>query len=312
MKRKLSAVLPLLLVFALSACKKNTSFNSSDAGQFNAALNVQATDEVRISSEIDAVFNDIDNVLNGQAPCGTQLTVDTVDNPNHITISYGGNSCDATRSRSGSITIYSGPGTHWSTAGDIVTAYFTNYRVTRIDSNKTVRLTNKTVRLNGGFNYANASGGSLSGLSTEGATPVVHTIAGVNIGVTFDDGSLATWQIARQRTYTYNGGLVITTTGLDSAGGMANAAEWGGNRYGNSFVATVLSPLVINQACSWQLSGGQIQLTNPVGLTSVTYGLNSAGTAATGCPGTDSTYYMQVTWTGTDENPYSVLLPYSY
>jgi hypothetical protein len=307
MKRKLSGRLVLLsfLIPAFFACKKNTSFNGPANAKFDSDLTVQVYDEVRLSSEIDAAFNDIDNMLAGQAPCVTQVSVDTVDNPNSITIDYGGNSCDGTRSRGGVIIIYSVHGTNWSTAGDTDSTVFNNYTVTGIG-------TNKTVRLNGSFYYTNVSGGSLSGLTGEGASPVVHTIAGVNIGVTFDDGSTATWQVARQRTYTYSDGLVINTRGLDSAGGFANAAEWGGNRFGNSFVASVDSPLVITQACSWQLSGGQMRLSNPAGFTTVTYGLKGSGAPATGCPVSDSAYYMHVLWTGTAGNPYSALLLYSY
>ena len=307
MNRKLfgRAALLIFVVAGLFACQKTTSFSGTGNAKFDSALTTQIYDEVRLSSEIDAAFNDVDNMLAGQAPCVTQVSVDTVDNPHSIAITYSGNSCDGTRSRSGGITIYSIPGTSWSTAGNTDSTVFNNYTVTALN-------TNKTVRLSGSFYYTNVSGGNLSGLTGEGAAPVVHAISGINIGITFDDGSTATWQVARQRTYTYNDGLVTATRGLDSAGGVANAAEWGGNRFGNSFVAAVDSPLVVTQACSLQLSGGQIRLYNPAGFTTVTYGLTGSGAPSTGCPAADSLYHMQVFWSGTEGNPFSALLPYSY
>jgi hypothetical protein len=287
------------LFFACS--KKPGSFNNG--ANFTAALKVQANDEVRISSELDAAFNDVDSVAGGAASvCGATIAVDSVDSPRVIKITYSGQTCDALRSRSGSISIAYTPGSSWNTAGDSLVVSFTTLTITRLADYK-------TLTLNGSFMYRNISGGSLAGLNTGGTTPVVHTLTGSNITLTYDDGTITNWQFTRQRTYTYSGGLVISTLGLDSAGTIGGVADWGANRFGNSVVAVPTSAWVISQACGWRTTGGQATLTNPVGATTLTFGLDSTG-KATGCPVNGGHYYYQLGWTGQGENPYSTLLPY--
>ena len=119
----------------------------------------------------------------------------------------------------------------------------------------------------------------------------------------------STWQVARRRTYTNNGGLSISTAGMDSVGGYAAVSEWGGNRFGNSVITAVDSPLTINQGCGWRLTSGQIQLYNPSGITSMIYGLDSTGSASA-CPAAGTPYYYKLAWTGTGQNPFTAVLPY--
>ncbi|GGA85896.1 hypothetical protein [Puia dinghuensis] len=295
--------LVILLAGVLLACSKNPTV-SGNATAFNSNLQTQANDQVRISTELDAAFNDVDSAIGkASAVCGGTITVDSVDTPRAITITYSGNTCNALRNRTGTIKIASTPGTSWTTAGDTATVTFTTVVITRLADSK-------TLTINGGFKYINISGGSLAGLSTSGATPVVHTISGVNINITYDNGTVTTWQFARKRTYTYNSGIVISTLGMDSVGGMASVADWGGNRFGNSVIVAPTSPLLINQSCNWQMTGGQETLNNPVGITALTFGLDTLGKAATGCPATGSHYFYNLSWTGTGENPYSTVLPY--
>ena len=297
--------LALVILFAgvLLACSKSSTV-SGNAAAFTSNLQIQANDYLRLSTELDAAFNDIDSAL-GKAPavCGGAITVDSVDTPRVITITYSGNTCNALRNRTGTIRIASKPGTSWNTAGDTATVTFATVVVTRLADSK-------TLTINGGFTYINISGGALAGLSTSGATPVVHTISGLNINIRYDDGTTTTWQFARRRTYTYKSGIVVSTLGMDSVGGFAGVADWGGNRFGNSVIAAPSSPLLISQACNSQMTGGQETLNNPVGVTALTFGLDSLGKTATGCPITGGHYFYSLSWTGTGENPYSTLLPY--
>lgn len=295
--------LVILLAGVLLACSKNSTPRSNNTATFTSELQIQANDQVRISTEIDAAFNDVDSVIaNAKPVCGAGLVVDSVDTPRHIIIAYGGHTCNGLRNRTGSITIYSAPGSSWNTAGDSVTVTFTSLAITRLADGK-------TLTLNGGYTYKNTSGGSLAGLNTGGVSPVIHTITGFNISITYDDGTLTNWQIARRRTYTYNSGLVISTLGLDSVGGIAGVSEWGANRFGNSIITAPTAPLLITQSCNWQMTGGQATINNPIGITALTFGLDSSGRTA-GCPVTGSHYYFKLAWTGTGENPYSAFLPY--
>lgn len=297
--------LALVILFAgvLLACSKSSTPASSNTAAFTSELQVQASDQVRISSEIDAAFNDVDSVIaNRVAVCGSTIAIDSVDTPRHITINYGGNTCNGLRSRSGSITIYSAPGSSWNTAGDSVAVIFTNLAITRLADSKTLTLT-------GGFTYKNNSGGSLAGLNSGGSGPVIHMIKGVNISITYDNGTLTNWQISRQRKYTYAKRLVIATLGLDSAGGIKGVSEHGANRFGNSVITAPTVPLLISQDCNWQLTGGQVTMTNPIGISTLTFGLDSTGKPS-GCPVTGGHYFYKLSWTGDGEAPYSAFLAY--
>ena len=337
MNWKLCSYLTIVGVVAciLFACKKNAAFSSSEQAQLDSAVNVQTNDQVRVVSDIDAIFNDVNSVMINQKSvtgagvqrgvrqgvtvtggpidtiqntgicAATYVQVDAVDTPHYISITYGGPVCDNSRIFSGHVTIYFNPGTSWSTANDTVGVNLTNLYVKGLQSDTS------TILYNGSFYFSNVSGGSLSSLTSTASTPVVHSIQGINISLLFNDVTSAVWQIAHQRTYTYNNGLVISTTGTDTAGGLQNVSEYGGTRYGNSFITSITSPLITTQACDFQVTGGQTQLTNPSGVTIMLFGLNSSGTA-TGCPSSGSPYYYHLSWTGTGENPYSAVRPYPY
>lgn len=294
--------LAILFAGVLFACKKTTTnFNNTKA--FGASLQTQAGDEIRISTELDAALNDVDSaLLNAATVCGASITIDSVDTPRVITINYSGNTCDALRGRSGSIAIRYTPGTDWNTPGDSVVLTFTSLVITR-------KSDSKTLTFNGSYIYHNISGGSLGGLTTGGASPIVHTLIGAGVQIVYDDGTLAYWGFARQRTYTWNSGLLISTIGLDSAGSIGGVADWGGNRFGNSVVTVPTTPLQLSQACGWRTTGGQATMTNPIGVTTLSFGLDSTG-KATGCPVSGTPFYYNLNWTGEGESPYTALLPY--
>jgi hypothetical protein len=286
------------------ACVKPTVFNTNNTATFTANLQTQANDQVRISTEIDAAFNDIDSVLALPTPaslCSGNVTVDSADTPRVITLTYNGDRCGLLVYDSGSISISYNPDTNWSGPADTVSITFYNVIIYRQGDTT-------EIGLSGTAYYTNVSGGNLTGFSGT-SPPVVHTITGINLGIVFDHAWTAIWQIARQRTYTYNNGLSISTIGLDTAGGYSDVSEWGGSRFGNSVITSITSPLVIGQGCNWQLIAGQEQLNNPVGVTTLSFGLDSVG-APMGCPAPGSSYYFGLSWTGTGENNYNIFLPY--
>jgi len=302
----------------LFSCYKSKNFSPNETAQIDSATITQCYDQIRVDAIIDEVFNDVNRALSNQnavtgagiladtSLCDIQLALDTTDVPNSISLTYTSNACDISFYRGGNVTIYFKPGTQWKNQFDTIGVNINKLIVHGItDTNY--------IQLNGTFYFANTSGGSLATL-TAGSTPVTHVIVSPYLGVLFNSADTATWQVARKRTYTNNGtGLVITTTGMDSVGGIANAFEWGGNRYGNSFVSatSVDTPLVTTAGCAFQVSSGQIQITNPIGITTMSYGLNATG-ASTGCPAAGSYYYFQFGWTGTGSNPYSAIRPYPY
>jgi len=290
----------------LFACSKKTpSFNNTKA--FNAAVRIQADDQIRVSAELDAAINDIDSVLGGASSvCGglVNVTIDSADTARIVTIDYNGSTCNTLSTRAGTITILSRLGNSWTTAGDSVIIGFTNYLVTRTSGTK-------RMKFNGNLNYKNISGDSLAGLAKGGTGPIIHTIAGLNVNIVYDDSSTSRWQFGRQRSYTWNNGLVITTIGLDSAGSIGNVADWGASRFGNSLVVVPATdtPWVISQSCAWRTTGGQATLYNPSGVSVLTMGLDTTG-KPTGCPASGSSYYYKIAWTGDLENPFTGIFSY--
>jgi hypothetical protein len=112
--------------------------------------------------------------------------------------------------------------------------------------------------------------------------------------VTFDNNTQRSWQIAKQRTFTYNNGIVITTVGTHTDGSTTGISEWGINRFGNIFVTAIVQPMVIRQDCDWRLVSGRVTHSRLAANVDVTFGLDSAGNPVT-CP--SGPFYMKIVWT---------------
>jgi hypothetical protein len=287
---------------------------------FQSDVQAQAEDQIRIPSEIDALFNDINTVLlykdtvnsgpdtitsSLSSLCGIYAVIkDYADTPNLITMQYDGTTCDGKRSRLGTIYIYQTPGSDFSKAGDTIGVTFANFKTYWL-------VDNDSVVLNGTFYLIDSSGGTLANFSASSTpNPIIQNILGVNASVQFETLVTANWQIWRRRAFSYNGGLVITTTGIDTATGLQGVSEVGGNRFGNGFITTITTPLVVSQGCSWRITGGQEQLVNPGGTTVLTLAVDSLGNP-TSCPLSGANYYFKASWTGAGENPYTAQFPYS-
>ena len=298
----------LLFVSIFTACKKD----DAPAGDTNAAeVAVQSDDQARFSSEVDAVANDADLALESSANfagrmnsiqtiiCDATLVFDTLSNPRTITITYNGGNCWGTRTRTGAVVLSMAQGVHWKDAGAALTVTFQNLKITRV-------IDNKSITINGSQTYTNVSGGLLINLPT--LQTITHAITSSNLSVTFDDNTQRTWQVAKQRVFTYSNGVVITTTGTHQDGSAVNIAEWGTNRFGHTFASATLQPLVIRQDCDFRLVSGEVKHTTQLVTATATFGLDATGTP-TSCPGSGH-YYFKVVWTGTNGTSATVILPY--
>jgi hypothetical protein len=308
------------------SCNKSSS-SSTPPGQTPTDLQVQSDDQTRVNNETDDVANDVNVSLaspgtNGSAGasyhgqvqtsgytpvtiasliCDASVTLDTVDNPRTLTLTYNGTNCSGNRTRTGTVVVSWPAGQHWRDEGAVVNVNIQNLKITRL-------IDNKTITLNGTHIYTNVSGGSLIDLPSLGT--ITHTITGDSMTITFDDGSQRQWSFDRQRVYTYNDGVQISTTGLYSSGTTSGIAAWGTNRYGVTFQTLITSPMIISQSCDFQLtSGAQEILRSDNWTTSVTYGLDSTG-VATGCPTAGNYYYFKATWEGPGGKSGSVIWPY--
>lgn len=331
MKIEMKSLCRVLLATALTgvlfACNKNNAKDNNT--QSDADLQTQSDDQARVSTESDAAFDDVNTVMVDQttitgasdAPtmrygvvtagmdtvkkqsiCDAVVTIDTTVNPRKLVINYNGKAgCNLNRIRTGTVTITMAAGTRWKDAGAQVTVTF-DLTIKRVSDGKSIKLT-------GAHLYTNVTGGNVFALSANTPGPIVHTVTSSNMAITFDNGAQRTWQVARKRTYTYNGGLVVTLDGTHTEGNVSGISEWGTNRFGNSFTTSITQSLVVKQSCSWQLTAGQLSLVNAAGSTVITFGLDANG-AATGCPVGSGTYYYKLAYTSNANKTYTFILPY--
>ncbi|HXB07188.1 MAG TPA: hypothetical protein VNW04_08735, partial [Puia sp.] len=276
-----------------SASGNNNGGNSTQPNTTTAQVQTQADDESQVNTELNAAENDINNSLNTSAAfnginttsannglqtdgggvlqilynlCDATITTDTANGQRELIITYNGLGCEGHRTRTGVITISIPIGTHWKDKGAVVTVKIDNLKITRIRDQK-------TIIINGTYYFTNVTGGLLRDLAS--LQTITHTVTADSLTVQFADSATRIWSIAKQRVFTYNNGVVITTTGTHSDGTNNDVAVWGVNRYGNSFETLIVQPMVIEQDCDWRLTSGQTETIRKALTLNVTYGLDS-------------------------------------
>jgi hypothetical protein len=303
---KLTAII-FSISFLFTACKKD---NSTPTDYTNES-STHSDDQSRFSGEMDAAANDANIALevspafSGRGEhvqtliCDADIVVDTLSNPRTITITYNGTPCLPNRTRTGVIVISMAQGVRWKNAGAVINVSFQNFRITRTSDNK-------SITINGTQSHTNVSGGLLINLPVLGT--ITHTITSSNMSITFDNNTQRNWQVARQRVFTYNNGVVITVTGTHTEGTHTGIAEWGTNRFGHVFTTAITQALVLRQDCSFRIGSGKVEHNTSLYNATVTFGLDANGNPV-GCPGAGF-YYMRITWTGPGGNPHTLLIPY--
>jgi len=312
MKKNIQIILTTIVMLSVVfvSCKKAANNSPFD---YLTESSVHADDQARFSNEMDDIANDanvisqentafngrIENVLG--AVCNATTVLDSTSTLRRITVTYNGPNCAGTRSRTGTVLLTMPLGQRWKTPGAVLTMDIQNLVITRLSDNK-------SITINGTKTITNVTGGRLSDLSTLGT--ITHRIAttGSGITVTFDNGTQRIWQEAKQRTFTYSGGIVITTTGYHTDGTTSNISEWGTTRNGNTFVTAITQPKVIRQDCNFRLVSGQVTHSKLSTNVVVTFGLDASGNAAA-CPGLGFYYYKAV-WTSANGSVRTIIRPY--
>jgi hypothetical protein len=308
-----------MLMFAASltiftSCKKaSTTTTPTPSGV--AAQSQDASDDARVNSELDNATNDANASMSSSSTtagrysytsstlgtglvCGATLDTSKIS-MDIITINYNGPNCSGLETRSGSITLQL-TGGKWKTKGAAIYCTFNNYKITRISDGN-------SITFNGTHTLINYSGGLVASVLGT-TTTVVHKARANNMTITFTDGTVRTWSVARQLTWSaFNtSNLQISVSGDTILAGVANTVMWGTTRSGQSFTAVLKSPIVSNTICGWfaPVSGERMinGITYPL---DILFGLNTSGVAVTSGCATD----YKITWTvaGT---PYSALLLY--
>jgi hypothetical protein len=332
--RRMAIAICLLSCICIYSCKKDNSASSQDIT--TSDLSATADDQAMVSNESDIITNDANTALNGQSDfsgstsssvsmsgntavnsvgvegntgvnsllnvhqliCDATITYDTSNNQRVITIVYDGTNCWGNRTRSGKVIITLPLGQHWKDAGATANLVIDELKITRIRDNK-------SIVINGNKTFTNVSGGLLVNLAS--VQTITHTVSGT-MSIDFDNGTTRAWNVSKQRVYTYDDGIVLTTTGTHSDGTNNDIAEWGLNRLGQSFQSLISAPKIFRQDCDFRLTSGQNTVITDKGTSVITYGLDENGNP-TGCPGL-GTYYYKLVWTGANGKTYTVILPY--
>jgi hypothetical protein len=185
----------------------------------------------------------------------------------------------------------------WSDKGAVIEIKYDSLKITRLSDNK-------TIVLNGKINITNASGGRLANIQTAN---VIHLMNSPGMTITFEDGLTRSWQIAVQRVYSFENGVVITTTGTHTDGTRKNISAWGKTRTGRDFTSVIEEPMIIRGDCHFRLVSAKLVQHQSQTLT-IIFGLNANGNP-TSCPANDP-YYFKVAWQGQRNIVRSFLMPY--
>lgn len=295
-------------LFTIGGCKKDST-NTTET-DLTSDVTIQSDDHSMFSSEDDAVSDDVNATIiseplfSGKSArttsviCDATVTRDSTLTTRSLVITYNGTNCTGTRTRTGVVTLTMGKNVKWKDVGATLTVNVQNLKITRTRDNK-------SLTLNGTKTIKNATGHLLSELAS--FSPILHISSSTGMSAAFDNGTTRQWQIAKQREFTYNNGVVISETG--NGGATADVAVWGTNRLGQEFSTRIINPLVVRQDCNFRLVSGKVEhtkLTRPI---TVTFGLDSTGNATT-CPAAGSYYYFKAEWTSILGVAHSVVRPY--
>ena len=287
-----SSVVALSLGLMLASCaKKKDSTSSSPTPDNTSQQSTTAGDQSNVSAESDQALNDAQVVISGspnnaRVDALAQLQpiynakVDSLDPVSgKFTITYNGNNAatGATRMRTGTITVERTNG-KWSVPNSVLKLTFTNYKVTKL-------ATGKSITLNGIHTVTNVSSSiyTYANLYANNNDTIKHKVRG-DMTLTFDDGTTRHWWIARHRVTSCKSTVyTVAISGDTSMAGYGdpnhNIVEaWGTNRSGENFYGEITSPITYNTTCgSEPISGVYVHQGIAKTLT-VTYGVNSDGT----------------------------------
>lgn len=303
-------IIALVIAFAgltLTSCQKDKlDKGTNDSGSLTQLSN----DEINVEEITNDALQDVEGVLsynggnlksNRGIPCNATIdSASVVNDTVTIYITYDGLSCNGRKYRTGQVQIRKQVGTHWGMEGASVNIRYINFSVTRVASGKTIILnSNKT--------FTNVTGGFIYMLGQNGFSTLVHRVSG-HLDVTFDNGTIRSWNVARQRTYTGTPGeLVLTIDGFGTSGEYSNLVVWGTNRNGEDFYTRITESVVHKEVCDWNpVTGIKIhEIPTTDKSATITFGYDSNNEPVTNgdCPTHYRVDWQNGTYTGTSFLP---------
>jgi hypothetical protein len=280
-------ILASALTITFTSCSKE---DLTDGKADPESLKQLSTDENNVENLINDAMSDVSGVITNSSggykstawlPCNANVDSLAVANDTvTIYITYHGLNCNGTRNRTGKIEIKKKVGTHWTEPGSAVVYKYIDFTVTRVS-------TNSSVMLNGTKTYVNVSGGTRWMVGTI-MNAYVEKVSG-SMQASFDNGTIRTWNVARQLTYTgTQGQLLMSIDGFGTAGNYQNLVVWGTTRQGEDFYTQITQSVVHRQACDWDPVSGikYNQVPSDNKSATITFGYNSNNEPITGdeCP----------------------------
>lgn len=299
-----------LFAFALTLSFVSCQKDSTAPDDNNTDISKHSDDQARVAAELDATAKDASTALESSAVfsgrlqdiqgviCDATITADVASNPMTMTITFDGSNCLGNRTRTGTIVLSMNQGVQWKDAGAAISIDYQDFTVTRVSDNK-------SITFDGMLTLTNVSGGLLQNLSSLGT--ITHSLTSNGLQLTFDNGSTRTWQVARNREFTYDNGVNVSVSGTHTEGNEQHVAEWGTNRFGQAFTTSTVQPMVIRQDCDFRLTAGTLKHVVPAATATAQFGLDANGNPVS-CP--TGSYYFKLTWTGPNGNSHSMILPY--
>lgn len=307
LQNALLGMLAFAAAFQFTACKKEDKKNENP----QVEVTTHTDDQGLFSAEFDAAGYETEQVFdayltassgrNQDAPidiCGASVSLNNQSSPKTISIVYNGDNCSQNRTRTGTIEISFDDNTWWSQKGTEISVKFKDFKIVRKSDKKSVSINGTTV-------YKNVTGGHLKTLASQAT--IVHTVHADDLAVVFDNGSKLDWSVAKERSFTYDNGIVLAVKGLYTQGNETNIAEWGTNRLLLPFATSSIQPLVIRQDCDFRVTGGVIKHTVSGITATATFGLDAQGNPVS-CP--DGSYYAKIVYTGPAGNSISFIAAY--
>jgi hypothetical protein len=312
----------ILVSFIIAGCKKKEEEQTPAAVNKNPAPAAETSQQTKRSSDqtdlenesnhamddANAAMGEVSTTRDIQTTCGMTYDSSTTATTGIIILTYDGTVCSGVK-REGTITIHlpvqNGHVVHFSTANVTASLVFDNYKVTKVATNKSMTFT-------GTHLVRNENAGGWFALLFLG-TPIIHHVR-AHVHVVFEDSTECEWNAAVKRTFSNTNSVIKASIAKDTVGFSFNgttyndAAFWGTNRLGEEYVIE-MSPftydIVNSNNCTLKPLTGTFKFHWSSYLLTLTYGVNSDGTAATSCP-----YGYKFNWTDVNGNANEVVLPY--
>jgi len=317
--KKLFIYLGLILLASalIISCKKKVEevVLDDNTKQFNEDAN-------EIKSESDNVDNDINSSINNTSLGGRTsasysselcgVTIDSSQIVNKILFYNfdGVTPCfSPSRTRGGQIKVELINGNSWKDMGAVLKLNYTNFKITKLSNNKSITFNGiKTLKNVNGINWFTFLVGTSNFKFQERA---------LNVQVSFNDGTQATWNSTRITTWNYIGANVtpnipygyvkFTSNGDTILNGVNNIDSWGINRFGEAFRTAYQSPWISNSYCGFgRPNSGSLIHQVGVNNLSIELGVDQNGNAST----LNCAYGYKIGWTPLGGSAQTLILSY--